>query len=139
MNTNWKLDPDGPRDCLIIEDEPAVVETLKMYCENLGIFRNIVIAEDGQIASNKMINQRFALILIDINLPKKDGLSLLEDFNTMSNVNNLNNAVIISGELDRLKLQTAISSGVKNFIIKPFDEKTFQNKIKNALNLVIEK
>jgi len=136
MSTNWKLDPEGPRDCLIVDDDPAVIDTLTMYCENLGIFRNIVPAENGQVAATKLRNQKFALILVDVNMPKKDGLALLDDFDSISNPNDKSKVVIISGELDKAKLTEAISKGVKNFVIKPFDEKTFQEKIRPALSLV---
>ena len=135
MSMNWKLDPEGPKDCLIVDDDPAVVETLTMYCENLGIFRNIVPAEDGQVAATKMRNQRFALILVDLNMPKKDGLALLEDFKSLSNKNEIQRVVVISGKLDKNKLSESLSHGVKNFVIKPFDENKFQEKIKPALVL----
>lgn len=136
MSVDWKLDPEGPVDCLIADDDPAVVDTLTMYCENLGIFRNIVPAEDGQVATTKLRNQKFALILVDINMPKKDGLSLLTDFTTVSNMNELSYVVIISGEIDKPKLTEALTKGVKNFLTKPFDEEMFRKKIKPALNLI---
>lgn len=136
MSVDWKLDPEYSRDCLIVDDDPAVVDTLQMYCENLAIFRNIIVAEDGQVATNKMNNQKFALMLVDINMPKKSGIELLKDFGSISNVNDTKHVVIISGELDAVKLKESMSSGVTNFIIKPFDEKTFREKIKPALNLL---
>ena len=136
MSIDWKLNPEGPRDCLIIDDDPSVVDTLTMFCENLAIFRNIVVAEDGQMASVKIRNQKFALILIDLNMPKKDGLKLVADFSTASNKNDIQNAVVISGEIDKAKLQEAISHGIRNFVTKPFDETTFREKIKPALQLM---
>ena len=138
MTTIWKLDPNGPLDCLIVDDDPSVIDTLKMYCEDLHLFRNIIVAEDGHMATTKMSNQKFALILIDLNMPKKDGIKLLKDFSSKTNINNIDNVVIVSGELDQKKLTEAISMKVKNFITKPFSEEVFQDKVRPALNLVKE-
>ena len=58
------------KDYLIIDDDKDIVEVLTMYCENMGVFRNILVSRDGVDAS-KPHNQTFSLILMDITMPKK--------------------------------------------------------------------
>lgn len=114
-------------DCLIIDDDKGVCEVLKAYCENLGVFRNIIIARDGVTGTNKLHNQKFGLILLDINMPKKSGLDVLNEFDG-DHKNDFDSVVVVSGELDKTKLTAILSRGVKNFMIKPFTEAQFQEK-----------
>jgi len=115
-------------DCLIIDDERDICEVLKLYCENLGIFRNIIVARDGVTGTNKLHNQKFGLILLDLNMPKKTGIDVLKEFDG-DHKNNLEDVVVVSGELDKTKLTKILTRGVKNFMIKPFDEAQFQEKV----------
>ncbi|WP_127716011.1 response regulator [Halobacteriovorax sp. HLS] len=115
-------------DCLIIDDEKDICEVLKIYCENLGVFRNIIVARDGIVGTNKLHNQKFGLILLDINMPKKSGLDVLKEFEG-DHKNSFDSVIVVSGELDKTKLSAILGKGVKNFIIKPFTEAQFQEKV----------
>lgn len=124
-------------DCLIIDDDRDIVDVLTMYCENMGLFRNILVSRDGVDASKKLHNQTFSLILLDINMPKKTGLDLLNEFDDL-NPNSLENVVIVSGELGKDELAFSLKHGVKNFVVKPFDEATFQAKILSVMKKILE-
>jgi response regulator of citrate/malate metabolism len=115
-------------DVLIVDDDPSICEILKVYCENLGCFRNILLANDGSIAANKLRNQKFALILVDLKMPKKSGLDLVRELDDKT-INHRSNIIIISGNLDKTVFEKAVALGVKYFIPKPFDEATFQEKV----------
>ncbi|PIP95654.1 MAG: hypothetical protein COW00_00760 [Bdellovibrio sp. CG12_big_fil_rev_8_21_14_0_65_39_13] len=119
-------------DAIIVDDDKEVIEVLKMYCENLGCFRYIITAKDGIEASMKLSNQKFALILLDINMPKKTGVDILKELDKNSN-NSVDSIVIVSGELNKNVISTAMSKGVKNYLVKPFDEDAFQTKIRQVL------
>ncbi|GAB4018350.1 MAG: hypothetical protein Fur0010_19510 [Bdellovibrio sp.] len=119
-------------DVIIIDDDKEVIEVLKMYCENLGCFRYIVTARDGVEASMKLANQKFALVLLDINMPKKTGVDILKELDKNAN-NSAESIVIVSGELNKNVLSQAMVKGVKNFLVKPFDENVFQEKIRQVL------
>ena len=67
------------RDVLIINNEKDVREVIKMYCHNMGVFRNISIAKDGIDASSKLMNQKYSLILLDLNIPNKNSTYFLID------------------------------------------------------------
>lgn len=120
-------------DVLIVEDDSSICEILESYCKNLGCFRNILIAQDGSIASSKMRNQKFALIMVDLKLPKKGGLDLLRELDDKS-INRKNSILIVSGTLDKTVVEKIIALGVKNFMPKPFDEATFQEKVLRMLS-----
>lgn len=119
-------------DVLIVDDDPAVCEILEEYCKKMNCFRNILLAHDGSMASSKLRNQTFTLILLDLNLPKKGGLDLIREFCEKSS-NSKNKIVIVSGVLDKDILEKILSFGIKNFLLKPFDEAGFQEKILKIL------
>ena len=118
------------KDVIIIDDDLGVCEVLSLYCENLGIFRNIVVANDGALGYAKLKNQKFSLILLDINMPKKSGIDILEKLSNTNEENSPRNVIIVSGEVKQASLQLALRQGVKIFLIKPFDEKSFVEKVK---------
>lgn len=120
------------RDVLICDDDKNICEILKTYCENMGCFKNIVFAHDGITATQKLRNQKFQLICLDINMPKKSGYDLLGDINA-GNVNSADSVLVISGVLEKELIAKIIGNGVKNFMVKPFDEKGFQEKVLRVL------
>ena len=68
--------PSSPRTVLIVEDEPALRETLRVIFEFHGY--KTLEAPDGEIAL-QILNDRYVDVLIlDLHLPKLDGASLLQ-------------------------------------------------------------
>ena len=126
------LDKKIQRDVLICDDEKSICEILKTYCENMGCFKNIVMAHDGITATQKLRNQKFALVCLDISMPKKSGYDLIGDVE--ASVNSKDSILIVSGTLEKDLIAKIIASGVKNFMVKPFDEKQFQEKVLKILS-----
>lgn len=127
------IDKKLQRDVLIIDDEKNICEILKVYCENMGCFKNIVMAHDGITATQKLRNQKFALVCLDISLPKKSGYDLIGDVEA-GNINSKDNILVVSGTLEKDLIAKILASGVKNFMVKPFDEKQFQEKVLKILS-----
>jgi response regulator of citrate/malate metabolism len=131
MNTSLKSSQQ--RDVLIVDDDKNICEILKEYAINMGCFKNIVFAHDGILATQKLRNQKFSLILLDINMPKKSGLDLLKEFEDANALNKRNSVVIVSGTLDKDAIADIIAAGIKLFLVKPFDEAGFQDRVIKAL------
>lgn len=126
------LDKKVQRDVLICDDDKEICEILKDYCMNMGCFKNIVFAHDGITATQKLRNQKFALICLDINMPKKTGYDLIGEFDGTS-INNKDSILVVSGTLEKELIAKILQSGVKNLMVKPFDEKQFQEKVLKVL------
>lgn len=121
------------RSVIIIDDDDLVCETLTMFCEELALFRSIVVAKDGSIATQKLNMQKFDLILLDINMPKKSGIQLIKEFDGR-HLNVIESVMIISGELGKEELTSAVSHGCKHFLVKPFDFDTFKARAEKLLS-----
>lgn len=129
------LDKRIQRDVLVIDDDLGICEILKEYCNNMGCFKNIILAHDGITATQKLRNQKFAVILLDMNMPKKSGLDLLAEFEPGA-LNQKESILIVSGTLERDLIERVIGKGVKIFLVKPFDETSFQDRILKVLKNV---
>lgn len=129
------LDKRMQRDVLICDDDPDICEILKIYCENMGCFKNIVVAHDGITATQKLRNQKFAVVCLDITMPKKSGYDLIEDIE-VGGINTKDSIIVISGTLEKDLIGKIIANGVKNFIVKPFNEKQFQDKVLKMLGAI---
>ncbi len=127
------LDKKLQRDVLICDDDKGICEILKEYCVNMGCFKNIVIAHDGITATQKLRNQKFALILLDISMPKKTGMDLIGEF-VPGSMNVKENILVVSGTLDKDLIAKIIHNKVTNFMVKPFDETQFQEKVLKVLS-----
>ena len=119
---------------IIIDDEPEIIELIQTYLEELKLFKIIVSASDGVIGLSKINKQKFDLIILDVNLPKKSGTDIIKQLKEVD-PNSTKKVLLISGELDKKVLERAMAGGVKNFLVKPFDEEKFNTKIKAMLGV----
>jgi len=109
------LPGDNNGSILLVEDEENLHESLKM---NLGLEGyDVVSAFDGKMALQKMKDEYFDLIILDIMLPELDGMTVLE---TMR-INKVDSPVLIlsarNTSADRI---TGLRKGADDYLTKPF-------------------
>lgn len=118
---------------LVVDDMPAIRELVKGYLRQLG-YREIFDASDGRQALD-WVHQRLEsaspidLIISDWNMPQMDGLSLLKSIRSDARTQQVA-FIMLTSETEKDKVLEAISSGVDHFIIKPFEKKTLEEKLK---------
>jgi len=102
-------------DILIVEDDEAIATGLALNLKLAG--RTTTIARDGDEALRLALEEDFALILLDINLPKRNGLEVLS---TLRAADNLVPVIVLSareGEFDKVG---ALRLGADDYVTKPF-------------------
>jgi DNA-binding response OmpR family regulator len=100
---------------LIVEDDDAIATGLALNLKLAG--RNTTIARDGEDAIRQAADEDFALVLLDINLPKKNGLEVLSSLRA---TDNLVPVIVLSardGEYDKV---AALRLGADDYVTKPF-------------------
>jgi len=100
---------------LIVEDDDAIATGLALNLKLAG--HPTAIARDGDEALQKVTAEDFALVLLDINLPKKNGLEVLSH---MRAADNLVPVIVLSardGEFDKV---AALRLGADDYVTKPF-------------------
>ncbi|MBA3817319.1 MAG: response regulator transcription factor [Deltaproteobacteria bacterium] len=100
---------------LIVEDDDAIATGLSLNLKLAG--HSSSIARDGDEAIRQIAEQEFALILLDINLPKKNGLEVLAALRGSDNVVPVIVVSAREGEFDKV---AALRLGADDYVTKPF-------------------
>ena len=119
---------------LVVDDIPVmrlfVVNTLK----ELG-FKSIYEADDGHNALELLEeecnqDEPIRIVISDINMPKMDGISLLENLRSSSN-EKLKDLpfLIVTASNETSKIIQASELGVTNYILKPYSPESLKKKI----------
>jgi two-component system phosphate regulon response regulator PhoB len=106
---------DGSKLILIVEDEPPLSDVLKDHFENEG-FR-IIVAKDGEEGLMLALSKKPDMILLDINLPKLNGLDMLKQLRTYE-VGKSIPAIALTNLNDTKEVNEALASGVSDFLVK---------------------
>lgn len=121
------------KSILIVEDDSMTRELIGEAIGTLNYYDLIVTAADGVEACIKMGNQEFDLILLDINMPRKNAMEVIKTAINSSNVHfDPNKVIILSGGIDKENLSYFMESGVKNYLVKPIDLIGLLNKVKSV-------
>ena len=113
---------------LLAEDEPKLSRVIQEELERHGLKTDV--AFDGQIAEKLFKQHQYSLILLDVNLPYKNGLALCKDFRAI----NKNVPIIMLTALGEIRdKMDAFNVGADDYIVKPFHFDELFARIKVSL------
>lgn len=113
---------------LVVDDDRAIRSTLKEILEYEKY--SVTDAPDGMEALELVKNDQFEVILLDIKMPRMDGLEVLEEILKISDTP----VVMISGHGTIETAVEAIKKGAYDYIAKPLDLNRLLITIRNALD-----
>lgn len=122
---------------LIVDDEPMILTLIQKYLEKIiddNTKKKIVIAKDGRDAVQKLLNQEFGLIIVDLEMPRMHGFELIKLLKAKNKTKKVP-ILIISGNLYQKSVKEAVYLGVKEILAKPFTFKTFTDRIRRVLKI----
>lgn len=123
------------KSILIVDDEEKIRELLEKYLSRANCnLEKIVHARDGGEALRKIMNQDFGLIIIDIVMPKKNGLEVFKELKGRAKTKNIP-VLIVSGNLQSRIVKQAIVLGAKHILSKPFNYDVFMERVFRALGV----
>ncbi len=100
---------------LIVEDDDAIATGLALNLKLAGHVTSI--ARDGDEALRQALTEDFILILLDINLPKRNGLEVLSALRAEDNVVPV---IVLSARDDEYDKVAALRLGADDYVTKPF-------------------
>ena len=118
-------------DVLIADDLTFIKLVLRELVEKAG-FRVVGEASNGQEAVELYQNKRPDVVLMDITMPKMDGLAALKQilkFDPGAKI------IMCSALGQQTLIVQALQLGAKDFIVKPFREERVVSAIKNILDI----
>ncbi|MFH1776085.1 MAG: response regulator [Candidatus Omnitrophota bacterium] len=116
----------GKQRVLIIDDEPDIVETVKI---RLTISGYAVIAEsDSRQGVALAEKENPDLILLDISMPGMDGLQVLDKLKNNPQTKHIP-VVMLTCSSQGLDIKRSTDLGAVDYVVKPFDSRVILEKI----------
>lgn len=112
---------------LVVDDQQPMRKTIAYILRQLGL-KHIEYAEDGDEAWKLINSTRVDLVLLDWNMPRLSGLSLLERIRRSESHGKLP-VVMITAEANTEHVEMAMRAGVTDYVVKPFSPETLYKKI----------
>ncbi len=120
---------------LIIDDEQKIRELVEQYLvKTEAEIRNIVHASDGREAMRKLANQEFDLIIMDIVMPHKNGIEVLEELKKKASTKKIP-VLMVSRKLEPDTVREAITTGARHILAKPFNYQLFVERVCRCLEV----
>lgn len=112
---------------LVVDDERDIREAIKIYLRGEGI--ETVMASNGEEAITVMKNEDIHLILMDVMMPKMDGIvatSLIREFSNVP-------IIMLTAKSEDTDKIMGLSLGADDYITKPFNPMELVARVKSQL------
>ncbi|MGG6297361.1 response regulator [Leptolyngbya sp. AN02str] len=121
-----------PARILLVEDDPNDVELIRLAFSDSNLIEQLDVAYDGEQALQYLLGREGQspqsplprLLLLDLKLPKINGIRVLQTLRTHPRTQNMVVVVMTSSQEDR-DLNACYELGVNSYIVKPLDFQQF--------------
>jgi DNA-binding response OmpR family regulator len=120
-----------PDTVLIIEDDPDIAEVVTVNLRDLGL--EVERASDGRMGLEKALENRYALVILDLMLPRMDGLTVCSRIRAKDPTLPILMLTARSEEVDRV---VGLELGADDYMAKPFSVREFVARVKALLRRV---
>ncbi len=100
---------------LVVDDDKEIVKAIEIYLERENY--QILKAYDGEEALKQLQENEIHLILLDIMMPKKDGIETLTDIRKEKNIP----IILLSAKSEDIDKIHGLNKGADDYITKPFN------------------
>lgn len=117
---------------LLVEDDKIDIMTIKRALLELKILNPVFICENGLEALEYLQdpkNNKPGIILLDINMPKMNGIEFLQHRTTIGEIRHIPTVVLTTSKDEQNKVES-FNLGVSGYMIKPVDYLKFVEIIK---------
>jgi DNA-binding response OmpR family regulator len=112
---------------LLVDDEDAVQKLLAFPLEREGF--TVVAARDGEEALERFADGAFDLVVLDVMLPKLDGLEVCKRIRATSSVP----IIMLTARDDEFDKVLGLELGADDYITKPFSIREFRSRVRALL------
>jgi two-component system, OmpR family, response regulator len=118
---------EGSARILLVDDEQSVQTLLSYPLRKDGY--EVIPAHDGQEALERFAEQRFDLVVLDLMLPKMDGIEVCRRMRSRSRVP----IIMLTAKGDEIDKVVGLEMGADDYITKPFSMSEFRSRVRAAL------
>ncbi len=117
---------------LLVDDSPFSLKFTQRILEDMGIV-NVTLAKDGAEALQILNSKYFDLVITDFNMPKVDGLQLINHVKSDIELRSVP-ILMLTSEQNQARLSAVKQAGVSAILDKPFEPNLIKNLIIRLLN-----
>ncbi len=123
---------------LMIDDNVSLVDMVREYFSSHKKIEIVDCAYDGEDGLNKIVNGQdsYDLVLLDLIMPRKDGLYVLEE---LKKKNILKNIIVATSYNEPKVIRKVSEYGVNYYVLKPFELVDLESKILDVFEIVNSK
>jgi DNA-binding response OmpR family regulator len=118
---------DRPPRILLADDEQAIQTLLSYPLQKDGY--EVVRASDGREALARFAEQQFDLVVLDVMMPRVDGLEVCRKLRSRSTVP----IIMLTAKAEEIDKVLGLELGADDYITKPFSMREFRSRVKAAL------
>jgi two-component system, OmpR family, alkaline phosphatase synthesis response regulator PhoP len=122
--------PQGDK-ILFVEDDPNIIDVLEIHLKDLGY--QVDRAGDGEMGLNKAQSNQYALVILDLMLPKLGGLEVCQKIRARNKTLPILMLTARNEEMDKV---LGLEFGADDYITKPFSIREFIARVKAILRRV---
>jgi DNA-binding response OmpR family regulator len=115
---------------LVVDDEPKIASLARDYLEHAGFA--VVVAGDGPSALDAVARQRPDLVVLDLGLPRLDGLDVTREIRRTSTLP----IVMLTARDDELDKLLGLELGADDYLTKPFSPRELVARVRAVLRRV---
>ena len=99
----------------MVDDDREIVKAIEIYLKREGY--NVIKAYDGNEALNQVKENEIHLIILDVMMPKKDGMQTLEELRKKNSIP----VIMLSAKSEDYDKISGLELGADDYITKPFN------------------
>jgi len=115
---------------LVVDDCQTTRKILSMYLKSKGF--EVVSAENGLDAIEKLASHTVNLIMSDLNMPYMDGIELVKTLKSDPTLSHIP-VLMVTTEADPEERQKAMEAGANAYLVKPVTAETVSSNIKDII------
>ena len=119
------------KEILIVEDEPDIRELMAFHLSKDNFF--IDTASDGRIAYDKLLKNKYHLVVVDWMIPEISGLYLISWMKKPNHIQYKTPILMVTAKSDPANIILGLETGADDYMVKPFDFDVLRARVQNLL------
>ncbi len=113
---------------LVVDDEESLRLSMKFKLKAAGF--DVDVAEDGEVALEKLKAQTYDVVLLDINMPRMSGIEAL---GSIRQRHPQTEAIMLTGFADFTTAIECLKTGARDYLVKPIDTTELVTRLRSLL------
>ena len=119
------------KEILIVEDEADICELMSFHLAKDNLF--IDTASDGRIAYDKLLKNKYDLVIVDWMVPEISGLYLISWMKKPNHIQFKTPTLMVTAKSDPDNIILGLETGADDYMVKPFDFDVLRARVQNLL------